>query len=353
MRLALASDAWAPQVNGVVRALMTTVSRLERRDISVEPIVPGAFRTVPCPTYPEIRLALNCRREVALRLSRFAPDAVHIATEGPIGWAARGWCLANRMPFTTSFHTRFPDYVALRTGAPAGWIWPLIRRFHAPAKRTMAVTQSLADELARRGFPGTHVWPLGVDTLAFGPKRPLHTTLASLPRPILLNVGRVAVEKNLPAFLMAEVPGTKVVVGDGPALEQLRQRFPQTLFVGPKHGAELAAIYASADVFVFPSRTDTFGLVNIEALASGLPIAAFPVEGPRDILGPDGRGLHGGQALIGHMSEDLSHAIEIALRQGSRAGCASEAAFYDWERCTDRFLDGLALKTGLHEALAA
>lgn len=345
MRLALATDAWTPQVNGVVRALTTTAARLERRGIVVEPIFPAEFRTMPCPTYPEIRLALRPRKAVARRLDAFAPDAVHIATEGPIGWAARAWCLANDMPFTTSFHTRFPDYVALRTRMRAEWVWPLIRRFHAPAARTMAVTADLTAELARRGFPPAHLWPLGVDTAAFGPDRPLHPELAALSRPILLNVGRVAVEKNLDAFLAADVPGSKVVVGDGPALAQLGERFPQARFLGARHGAELASIYASADLFVFPSLTDTFGLVNVEALASGLPIAAFPVAGPRDILGPDARGIHGGEGVIGALDNDLGRAIRRALGEGDAKACVAEARHYDWDRCTDRFLAGLARKT--------
>lgn len=342
MKLALVSDAWAPQVNGVVRALVETECRLRQRGWTVDLLTPNAFRTLPCPTYPEIRLALGCRRQVARHLDQSAPDTVHIATEGPIGWAARHWCLARGKPFTTSFHTRFPDYVSVRTGLPADWIWPVVRRFHAPAARIMAVTPALASELAERRLGPIHRWPLGADLSLFSPSRAPHQALANLARPILLNVGRVAVEKNLPAFLGADVPGTKVVVGEGPAREELEARFPETLFLGALHGEELASAYAGADLFVFPSRTDTFGLVNIEALASGLPIAAYPVAGPLDIVGAEGKGTHGGARAIGALDEDLAVAIGRALRADRRA-CLAEAAWYDWERCTEAFAAGLAL----------
>jgi glycosyltransferase involved in cell wall biosynthesis len=343
MKLALATDAWAPQVNGVVRALSETERRLRARGWTVKLLTPPSFRSFPCPTYPEIRLALGCGREVAARLDRFAPDAVHIATEGPIGWATRRWCLARGMPFTTSFHTRFPDYVAVRTGLPAGRIWPLVRRFHGPAARVMAVTAALAAELGERRLGPIHRWPLGVDLSLFSPTRAAHSALRGLPRPILLSVGRVAVEKNLAAFLAADVPGTKVVVGDGPARAELEDRFPRALFLGPAYGLELASLYAAADLFVFPSRTDTFGLVNVEALASGLPVAAYQVAGPLDILGADGKGVHGGHRPIGAVHADLATAIRRAL-EAERAACVEEAAFYDWERCTDAFVAGLAIK---------
>lgn len=343
MKLALASDAWAPQVNGVVRALGETEVRLRRRGWAVELLTPNGFRTLPCPSYPEIRLALGCGREVARRLDLFAPDAIHIATEGPIGWATRRWCLSRGRPFTTSFHTRFPDYVAVRTGIPAEWIWPVMRRFHRPAERVMAVTPALAAELTERRVGPVHRWPLGADLSLFSPANPPHPALVGLPRPILLSVGRVAVEKNLAAFLEADVPGTKVVVGDGPALAELKARFPAALFLGALHGEALASAYAGADLFVFPSRTDTFGLVNIEALASGLPVAAFPVAGPLDILGPNATGTHGGTRLIGALDEDLAAAIRRALAKADRRACAAEAAFYGWERCTDAFTAGLAV----------
>ena len=341
MNITIVTDAWHPQVNGVVRSLSTTAGELHGIGHDVEMIEPGQFRTIPCPTYPEIRLAIGCGPKVREMLDEAMPDAVHIATEGPIGWAARGWCLKRGMAFTTSFHTRFPDYVSLRTGIPADWIWPVMRRFHAPAERTFAVTTALADELTGRGIGPVHHWPLGVDLQQFNPAIPPHPVLRSLPRPIMLNVGRVAIEKNIEAFLDCPVPGTKVVVGDGPALEMLHARHPDVLFMGVKLGAELASIYCAADVFVFPSLTDTFGLVNVEALACGVPVASYPVCGPIDILGADGRGVHGGKRRIGGVDQFLAVAIQRALT-ADRVACASEARHYGWGRCTERFLEGLA-----------
>ena len=344
MKIVLVTDAWAPQVNGVVRSLTTTAEHLRARGDDVQVIEPGRFRTIPCPTYAEIRLALGCGRGVGRMLDGAAADAVHVATEGPLGWAARRWCLQNGQAFTTSFHTRFPDYVSVRTGIPADWIWPVMRRFHQPAERTFAVTAALAAELEGRGIERTHHWPLGVDLRQFNPSVKPHTGIVNLPGPIMLSVGRVAVEKNIEAFLDSPVPGTKVVVGDGPALESVRARYPAVHFVGAKHGAELASVYAAADVFVFPSRTDTFGLVNIEALACGLPVAAYPVRGPIDILGSEGRGVHGGARRIGALDEDLGTAIRRAL-SADRVAAAAEARHYGWDRCTDRFLKGLATET--------
>lgn len=341
MTIVIVTDAWHPQVNGVVRSLAMTVERARRRGIAVDTITPDQFRTVPCPTYPEIRLAVGCGAKVGRQLDAIQPGSVHLASEGPLGWAARRWCIARGRRFTTSFHTRFPDYVSVRTGLPADWIWPVMRRFHGRADRTFAVTRTLADELERRGIGPVHLWPLGVDLALFRPDVTPHPAMAALPRPILLNVGRVAVEKNLEAFLDSKVAGTKVIVGDGPALASLRQRFPAALFLGTLHGAELASAYAAADLFVFPSRTDTFGLVNIEALSAGLPVAAFPVAGPLDILGPDGRGVHGGTRAIGALSDDLASAIRAALTAEPSA-CVAEARHYDWDACTDRFLAGLA-----------
>lgn len=343
MRIALASDAWYPQVNGVVRSLSATVERIRRRGIEVETITADQFRTLPCPTYSEIRLAFGCARKVARRLDAFGPDAVHIATEGPIGWAVRRWCRLRHVPFTTSFHTRFPDYVAVRTGLPAAWFWPVMRHFHSGATRVFAVTRTLATELRARGIGPVHHWPLGVDLDQFSPNVGPLAELATLPRPIMLNVGRVAVEKNLDAFLSLDLPGSKVIVGDGPAQEELRQRYPDALFLGAMHGVQLASAYAGADVFVFPSRTDTFGLVNVEALASGLPVAAFPVPGPIDILGRKGFGHHGGTSPIGALDEDLATAIRRAL-QADRQACVVEAAHYEWDRCTDEFLAGLVMR---------
>ena len=341
MTIAVATDAWHPQVNGVVRWLGATVDGLRRRRFAVEIIEPSAFRTLPCPSYPEIRLAVGCAARVARRLELIDPQFVHIATEGPIGFAARRWCLRNGRAFTTSFHSRFPDYVALRSGIPASWLWSAVRRFHQPAKRIFVSTPTLARELEARGLPSTFVCPLGVDLDQFSPDGPLHPKIAGLPRPILLSVGRVAVEKNLEAFLDCPVAGSKVVVGDGPALAGLKQRYGKVAFLGAKSGAELASLYRSADVLVFPSRTDTFGLVNLEALACGVPVAAFPVPGPADILGPEECGVHGGLRRIGALDDDLGRAIRRALG-ADRQAAASESLHYAWDRCVSRFVEGLA-----------
>jgi len=342
LKIALATDAWHPQVNGVVRSLSTTVEHLRHRGHLVKVIEPSLFWTVPCPTYPEIRLALGSSARVSKILDEFEPDAIHIATEAPVGLAARAWCLKRKRRFTTSFHTRFPDYISVRSGIPADWIWPVMRRFHEPAERTFVVTQTLATEIEERGIGPTHLWPLGVDLELFNPCASPHPIMKDLPRPVLLNVGRVAIEKNIEAFLMLDNPGTKVIVGGGPALERLKARYPKALFLGPKHGAELASCYLAADVFVFPSRTDTFGLVNIEALACGVPIAAYPVPGPLDIVGINGRGIHGGTSPIGALDADLGVAIGRALH-ANRSSAAAEALHYGWEVCTDRFLAGLAI----------
>ncbi|PZU06916.1 glycosyltransferase family 1 protein [Sphingomonas sp.] len=342
MRIALVSDAWTPQVNGVVRTLQTTVAMLRARGHQVATITPDGFRTVACPTYPEIRLALGCGRAVAERLDRTAPDAVHIATEGSLGWAARRWCLASGMPFTTSFHTHFPDYVAMRTGLPARWFWPILQRFHRPAHAIMVATETLAGELAAHGLTQTRRWSRGVDLSLFSPGNAPHPAISGLPGPIQLYVGRVACEKNIEAFLATSVPGTKVVVGDGPARAMLERRFPDATFLGALHGAELASVYAGADIFVFPSRTDTFGLVMIEALASGVPVAAFPVHGPMDVIGGLGRGPAGcAGAQIGALRDDLAAAITAALGI-DRAACAAEGRRYSWDACTDQFLGALA-----------
>jgi glycosyltransferase involved in cell wall biosynthesis len=319
-----------------------TVDCLRADGYEVEVIEPSRLWTIPCPTYPEIRLALGCRRAVMKALDEARPDRIHISTEGPVGWAARDWCLRRGRHFTTAFHTRFPDYVAIRTGIPADWIWKVMRRFHGAADRTFTATPSLAAELHSHGLIRTHHWPRGVNLLQFNREVAPHSAMASLPRPIMLNVGRVAVEKNINAFLDLGISGSKVVVGGGPALDKLKVRYPHVLFLGPKHGAELAATYAAADVFVFPSRTDTFGLVNIEALACGLPVAAYPVPGPLDIIGPNGSGMHGGVARIGALDENLESAVRTALK-ADRAAAATEALHYSWRACTERFAAGLAV----------
>ncbi|UAK25075.1 glycosyltransferase family 4 protein [Sphingomonas nostoxanthinifaciens] len=350
MKIALVSDAWAPQVNGVVRTLATTVAKLAERRHRVETITPDGFRTVPCPSYPEIRLALGCGAEVARRLAAFDPDAIHIATEGPLGWAARRWCIAHELPFTTSFHTRFPDYVAMRTGLPTAWFWPVVRRFHRPAHRIMVATEGLAAELRTQGLGQTTRWSRGVDTALFAPDAAPHPALIDLPRPIQLYVGRLAVEKNLDAFLAADTPGTKVLVGDGPAAAALARAFPQAKLLGALQGEALAGAYAAADVFVFPSRTDTFGLVMIEALASGTPVAGYPVHGPLDIVGRDGRGTRG--QVIGALDDDLAVAIGRAL-DAAPSACAAEGRSYSWDACTDQFIGALQPISRRLQAMAA
>jgi glycosyltransferase involved in cell wall biosynthesis len=340
MRIALVTDAWEPQVNGVVRTLRTTVAQLRGRGHQVDAITPLDFSTRSCPGYPEIGLALGCGPKMSERLTRLEPEVVHLATEGPLGWAARHWCLTRGMPFTTSFHTRFPEYLALRTGMPARWFWPILRRFHRPASTVLVATDALAQELATHGLTRTHHWSRGVDTAAFTPDASPLAAMARLPRPIQLYVGRVAIEKSIEAFLETDVLGSKVVIGAGPALKNLAQHFPSAHFLGAMHGADLASAYATADVLVFPSRTDTFGLVMIEALASGTPVAAYPVRGPLDIIGAMGRGLGGCATRIGALDENLNIAIRVALGASSRA-CVEEGQRYGWERCTDQFLAGL------------
>ena len=341
MRIALVTDAWMPQVNGVVRTLQATVAELDAMGHYVELVTPDQFPTFPCPTYPEIRLALGAGNAVARRLRTLAPDAVHLATEGPLGWAARRWCLRGGMPFTTSYHTRFPEYVALRTGLSAGLFWPLVRRFHAPATAVFAATATLERELRVQGLMRTHRWSRGVDCDLFSPVGARHPAMADLPRPLLLHVGRIAVEKNVRAFLALPGPGSKVLVGDGPAREALADAHPEALFLGALQGEALAAAYRSADALAFPSRTDTFGLVMIEAMASGVPVAAYPTAGPLDVIGDSGAGA---------MHADLAVAVERALAIDP-ATCTAAAQAFDWRRCTDQFVDGLTLRSD--RALAA
>jgi glycosyltransferase involved in cell wall biosynthesis len=271
-------------------------------------------------------------------LDAFAPDIVHIPTEGPIGWSARSWCLARGIPFTTAFHTHFPDYAALRTGISAERFWPIMRRFHAASRAVLVATDTLAQTLAERGIEHTRCWSRGIDRWIFRPDGATLPALADLPRPILLNVGRVSLEKNLEAFLDADVPGSKVVVGDGPALEDLKQRYPEAHFMGALSGEELASAYRAADSFVFPSKTDTFGLVVIEALACGVPVAALPVPGPLDILGSRGRGVDDDfPATVGALDEDLAVAIQRSLTLDRQAAAIFGARF-SWGAATDQFL---------------
>lgn len=346
MKLALATDAWLPQVNGVVRSLSATLEELRVRGHDVETITPDRFLTLPMPGYASIRLAMAPRFGVRRALDRAVPEIVHIATEGPIGWAARGWCLSRGVPFTSAFHTRFPDYAAVRTGLSAAYFWPILQRFHAPSSAVLVSTRSLSEELADRGIRQTRHWSRGIDHALFRPEGLRHPAMVGLPGPVLLNVGRVAPEKNLEAFLSARVPGSKVVVGDGPALENLKRRYPGVLFLGALSGEELAAAYRAADCFVFPSLTDTFGLVVIEALACGTPVAAYPVTGPIDILGANGRGVE--TTLLrpaGAVRSSLEQAIEEALC-AERADAAALGALYSWPRTTDQFLRAIASALG-------
>ena len=301
MRILIVTDAWTPQINGVVRTLARTREELEGLGHEVRVISPDLFANLPCPTYPEIRLAVLPGRRMPRMIDEFQPCAIHISTEGPLGQAARRYCIKRRLPFTTAYHTRFPEYIRARTKIPVGATYRLMRRFHRPAAGVMVATRSMERELAGRGFRNLRRWSRGVDTELF---RPRDKDLLDLPRPIHLYVGRVAVEKNIEDFLRLELAGSKLVVGDGPRLPDLRRKYPETRFVGAKVGEELAAHYAGADVFVFPSRTDTFGLVLLEALASGLPVAAYPVPGPLDIV--DGTG-------VGVLDVDLAAAARQAI----------------------------------------
>ena len=338
MRIAIVTDAWAPQINGVVRTLGRVADEVSALGHMVDVIAPDRFSTLPCPSYPEIRLAVLPGRRLAGRLEAFAPDAIHIATEGPLGMAARRYCLRTRRPFTTSFHTKFPEYVHARTRLPIGFGYAWLRRFHRPAARVMVATDTVRRELSARGFVNTKLWCRGVDTVMFRPRR---ARLFDLPRPIFLYVGRVAVEKNVAAFLDLELPGTKVVVGDGPQLAELRRRYPEVHFTGAKHGDDLARHYASADVFVFPSRTDTFGLVLLEALASGVPVAALPVPGPLDVVGNLAASIGQDWGPVGVLDHDLARAARAALAI-PRARCRAHAKHFSWRRCAELFLSYLA-----------
>lgn len=330
MRILIVTDAWEPQVNGVVRTLQATTAGLRAEGHEIRIISPDMFRSIPCPTYGEIRLAFAGKRAVGRLIQAFAPQAIHISTEGPLGLAARRWCVAHGFPFSTAYHTRFPEYVAARLPVSPALVWRFIRWFHRPARHIMVATRSLARELARQGLPQTLLWERGVDHGLFRDDRAPHPAFDTLARPIQLYVGRVAVEKNIEAFLDARQAGTKVVVGDGPALAELQGRHPDAMFLGKLSGDTLASAYAGADVFVFPSRTDTFGLVVIEALSCGTPVAAYPVPGPGDIV-RDGAGA---------LDEDLDKAIAAALAC-HRADAAALGARYNWTRCTAQFVQAL------------
>lgn len=332
----IVTDAWRPQMNGVVRTLEATTQCLTALGHQVTMITPAFFRSLPCPTYPEIRLSLAAPKTVGRLIGAAMPDAIHISTEGPLGYAARSHCLKHGLEFTTAFHTKFPEYVRARIGLPVSWTYAALKRFHAPSSAVMCATASLADDLAHHGIHHTKRWSRGVDVDHYRPDRRgagLPATLRDMPRPLLLYVGRVAVEKNLEAFLSQKTIGTKLVVGDGPSREHLQQKYPDTHFLGAKFGDDLADLYAAADVFVFPSLTDTFGLVVLEALASGTPVAAYPVTGPKDIIGTHHAGC---------LDNDLGRAIHGALSV-PRENCRRLAMDYTWEICSRQFLANLAL----------
>ena len=330
MKILVATDAWHPQVNGVVRTLGQVAHEASALGTDLEFLSPLRFRTLPMPGYPEIRLALTGPGDIERRLDRTRADCVHIATEGPIGHAVRRVCIKRGMPFTTSFHTRFPDYLAERLPLPVRWTtnmaWGWLRRFHAQSAAVLAATPTLQQELIDRGFNNVKLWSRGVDAQLF---KPSWRKELNLPRPIFLTVGRVAGEKNLEEFLKLDLPGTKLVVGDGPARNTLAKAYPDAVFVGSKQGEELAEAYASADVFVFPSLTDTFGLVLLEALASGVPVATFPAAAPRDVIG---------DAPVGKIDADLRRACLEALKL-DRTACRDFAERLTWRACAQTFLD--------------
>jgi glycosyltransferase involved in cell wall biosynthesis len=325
MKVLVATDAWHPQVNGVVRTLGSLARAASKLGVTVDFLSPEGFPSYPVPTYPGLRLALPSRRRIADRIEAAKPDAIHLATEGPIGFAVRAYCRQRSRPFTTSYTTRFPEYISARSPIPEGWVYAVLRWFHSAASVTMVATPSLRNELAGRGFGNLGMWTRGVDVDLFRPDRAVDL---GLPRPIFMTVGRVAVEKNLEAFLSLDLPGSKVVIGDGPQLEKLKRDFPAAYFLGPLENGTLAAHLAAADAFVFPSRTDTFGIVQLEALASGVPVAAYPVTGPKDVIGDH---------PVGALYEDLGLACIEALRS-SRDACRKFALSYSWENSARQFL---------------
>jgi glycosyltransferase involved in cell wall biosynthesis len=330
MRIAIVTDAWLPQVNGVVRTLGQTIREATAAGHEVSVISPADFRTVPCPTYPEIRLALFPGRRVRRRLDELRPDAVHVATEGPLGLAARNWCVRRGWPFTTAYHTQFPEYVRARAPIPLRAGYAAVRWFHGRAARTLVTTPSMMRHLEAHGFRNLTLWGRGVDTDLF---RPRGKDFLDLPRPVWLYIGRVAVEKGVEDFLKLDLPGTKLVVGDGPAAADLRVRYPDAVYAGYRHGEDLAAHIAASDVFVFPSRTDTFGLVLLEAMACGVPVAAYPVTGPIDVVR---------NGITGVLDEDLRAAALAALDLDPDA-CRAQALQNSWEAATRQFLGSLAV----------
>src|ERR1700719_2108907 len=329
MRILIATDAWHPQVNGVVRTLTSLARSASAMGAEIEFLTPDGFPSVGVPTYPGLRVAWPNRREIAARIEEAAPDAIHIATEGPIGWSARAHCRRRSLAFTTSYTTRFPEYIAVRSIIPASVTYAVLRQFHNAAATTMVATPSLYNELGARGFRKLGFWGRGVDTQLFNPD---HPASLDLPRPIFMTMGRVAVEKNIEAFLALDLPGSKVVVGDGPQRRELAQKYPDVKFLGEKKGADLTAHLAAADVFVFPSLTDTFGVVQLEALACGTPVAAFPVTGPIDVIADH---------PVGALDQDLRAACLRALDM-SRETCRNFALERSWENSARQFIGNLS-----------
>jgi glycosyltransferase involved in cell wall biosynthesis len=329
-RILIATDAWHPQVSGVVRTLDTTSKLLREWGHAVEVIEPTAFPSFPVPFYPEIPLCVMRPGRVYEQVYRFRPTHVHISTEGPLGYWVRRFCRRMGWQFSTSYHTRFPEYLKRLAYVPEGATYKFLKWFHGGSSCMMVATPSLEKELFTRGFkPQIRRWSRGVDLGTF---RPREKPATNYPRPILLYVGRVSHEKGIDDFLKLKTPGTKLVVGDGPARAELERKYPDAVFLGYRRGEPLGAVYASADLFVFPSRTDTFGIVVIEALASGLPVAAYPVTGPMDIVTRD---------ELGALDEDLGRAVERALASGNPTACAEEGARYTWTNCTQQFLGNL------------
>jgi glycosyltransferase involved in cell wall biosynthesis len=329
MRILIATDAWHPQVNGVVRTLTSLARSAAVLGAEVSFLTPEGFPSLAVPTYPGLRVAWPDRREISARIEAASPDAIHIATEGPIGWAVRGYCRRHKLAFTTSYTTRFPEYIAVRSIIPASLSYTVLRHFHAAAAMTMVATASLRQELSERGFRRLGFWTRGVDTGLFNPDHPAEL---DLPRPIFMTMGRVAVEKNIEAFLALDLPGSKVVIGDGPQRAALAQQYPKAKFLGEKTGADLTAHLAAADVFVFPSLTDTFGVVQLEALACGTPVAAFPVTGPLDVIADH---------PIGALDADLRRACIRALGV-SREACRHFALERSWENSARQFIGNLS-----------
>lgn len=325
-KILIVTDAWRPQINGVVRTLERLSEEIRRFGIEVDLLTPAEFPTLPCPTYPEIRLALTGINRVRRRIEAARPDYVHIATEGPLGLMTAKVVNGHGPGFTTSYHTRFPEYLSARLPVPQSWSYAWLKRFHNRGLACMVATESLRRDLSDRGFNNLAIWSRGVDQSLF---RPRTERVLDLPRPIFMNVGRVSVEKNIEAFLDLDLPGSKVIVGDGPVLGSLKKRYPDVHFLGTHTGEDLARLYAAADVFVFPSLTDTFGNVLIEALACGVPVAAYPVMGPVDVIGDTGSGV---------LSNDLQEACLAALDIPREAALA-RAADFTWERATQQFVD--------------